>query len=83
MSTPKLTAALKVSSTLQQRITDTLSLRYQMFTSFNVLTRLRQEQRTKNLGVQGVQSFVGTPIISEELISDNTFLSSNEAVRMK
>nr|CDS17076.1 zinc finger protein 91 [Echinococcus granulosus] len=73
MSTPKLTAALKESSILQQRITDTLS------------SRLRQEQcvgttiPAKNFGVQGAQSFVGAPLISEELVSDNPFLASGEA----
>ncbi|KAL5110283.1 hypothetical protein TcWFU_004663 [Taenia crassiceps] len=72
MSTPKLTAALKESSILQQRITDTLS------------SRLRQEQcvgaalPAKNFGVQGAQSLVGTPLISEEIVSDNPFLASGE-----
>ncbi|KAL5968353.1 hypothetical protein TSMEX_003945 [Taenia solium] len=73
MSTPKLTAALKESSILQQRITDTLS------------SRLRQEQcigtaiPAKSFGVQGAQSFVGAPLISEEIVSDNPFLASCEA----
>ncbi|VDD77053.1 unnamed protein product [Mesocestoides corti] len=73
MSTPKLSAALKVSSTLQQRITDTLS------------TRLRQEEgivsgvQAKAFGVQGVQSIVRTPMLSDDIISDNTFLAPNDA----
>ncbi|BHF65095.1 hypothetical protein SprV_0200810400 [Sparganum proliferum] len=72
MSTPKLTAALKVSSALQQRITDTLA------------ARLHQEQgaanptESKTLAVQGIQSLVRTPILSEDLMTDNTFLTPND-----
>uniref|UniRef100_A0A158RF63 Zinc finger protein n=1 Tax=Hydatigena taeniaeformis TaxID=6205 RepID=A0A158RF63_HYDTA len=85
MSTPKLTAALKESSILQQRITDTLSSRFGQIALFFLFNRLRQEQCTgtaipaKSFGVQGAQSFVGAPLISEELVSDNPFLSSGEA----
>ncbi|KAM7537625.1 hypothetical protein Aperf_G00000074049 [Anoplocephala perfoliata] len=70
MSTPKLSAALNVSSALHQRINDTLA------------SRLSQEQTvvstipTKNFCVQGVQSIVGAPVISEEFVSENTFLTT-------
>uniref|UniRef100_A0A0X3Q7X5 Zinc finger and SCAN domain-containing protein 30 n=2 Tax=Schistocephalus solidus TaxID=70667 RepID=A0A0X3Q7X5_SCHSO len=72
MSTPKLTAALKVSSALQQRITDTLA------------ARLHQEQgstnltESKTLAVQGIQSLVRTPILSEDLMTENTFITPND-----
>ncbi len=86
MSTPKLTAALKVSSNLQQRITDTLSARYTpLKVKFLTLSRLNQEQTvignvdSKTLGLP---SIVGTQILSDDLIQDGSFISPNEAVSL-
>ncbi|VDO04876.1 unnamed protein product [Rodentolepis nana] len=72
MSTPKLSAALNVSSALHQRINDILA------------SRLSQEQAVvstippKNFCVQGVQSLVGAPVISDEFVSENAFLATGD-----
>ncbi|VUZ53760.1 unnamed protein product [Hymenolepis diminuta] len=72
MSTPKLSAALNVSSALYQRINDILA------------SRLSQEQTVvstippKNFCVQGVQSIVGTPVISDEFVPESAFLSTGD-----
>ncbi|KAM3176562.1 hypothetical protein ACTXT7_006302 [Hymenolepis weldensis] len=72
MSTPKLSAALNVSSALHQRINDILA------------SRLSQEQTVvstippKNFCVQGVQSIVGTPVISDEFVPESAFLATGD-----
>ncbi len=83
MSTPKLTAALKVSSSLQQRITNTLSKRFVANIShFIRLTRLNQEQTGNVPNSEGIQPLDETRTGADDLLSEGIYQSFTDAVSL-